>query len=67
MCEKSYPQSTYTFYILGRLTISSFRLWETLGFAKAGPIPNARRLKKEGGEEYVDALLFYKSFVEGGD
>lgn len=34
---------------------------------KAGLIPNAGRLKKEGGggEEYVDALVFYKSFVEG--
>ena len=41
------------------------RLWEVLGFTKAGLIPNAGRLKKEGGgEEYVDALVFYKSFVE---
>ena len=41
------------------------RLWEALGFMKAGLIPNAGRLKKEGGgEEYVDALVFYKSFVD---
>ena len=47
------------------LIISSLRLWEALGFTKAGLIPNAGRLKKEGGgEEYVDALVFYKSFVE---
>jgi len=45
--------------------ISSLRLWEALGFTKAGLIPNAGRLKKEGGgEEYVDAVVFYKSFVE---
>ena len=44
---------------------SSLRLWEALGFTKAGLIPNAGRLKKEGGgEEYVDALVFYKSLVE---
>jgi len=40
------------------------RLWETLGFTKAGLIPNAGRLRKEGGgEEYMDAIIFYKSFV----
>jgi len=48
--------------------VASLRLWETLGFTKAGLIPNAGRLKKEGGgEEYVDAIVFYKNFVEGGD
>lgn len=45
-------------------TISSLRLWESLGFIKAGLIPNAGRLKKEGGgEEYIDAIVFYKSFI----
>ncbi|KAF9645009.1 hypothetical protein BDM02DRAFT_3120913 [Thelephora ganbajun] len=45
--------------------VASVRLWEALGFTKAGLIPNAGRLKKEGGgEEYVDAIVFYKSFVE---
>jgi hypothetical protein len=40
-------------------------LWESLGFAKAGLIPKAGRLKKEGGgEEYIDAIIFYKSFIE---
>ena len=44
------------------------RLWESLGFIKAGLIPGAGRLKKDGGgEEYVDALVFYKSFVGDGD
>jgi len=45
--------------------VASIRLWEALGFTKAGLIPKAGRLKKEGGgEEYVDAAVFYKSFVE---
>jgi hypothetical protein len=39
-------------------------LWESLGFTRAGLIPKAGRLKKEGGEEYIDAIIFYKSFVE---
>ena len=44
------------------------RLWESLGFTKAGLIPDAGRLKNDGGgEEYVDALVFYKSFVGEGD
>ena len=45
---------------------SCFRIWENLGFTKAGRIPRAGRLKrKEGqGEEYVDAWVFYKSFLE---
>jgi len=44
------------------------RLWEALGFTRAGLIPNAGRLRKEGGgEEFVDAIVFYKSFVEDGD
>jgi len=47
---------------------ASIRLWESLGFIKAGLIPDAGRLKKDGGgEEYVDALVFYKSFVGDGD
>jgi hypothetical protein len=41
------------------------RLWERLGFTKAGLIPKAGRLKKRGGEgeEFVDAWVYYKSFV----
>ena len=41
------------------------RLWDALGFTRAGLIPNAGRLKKEGGgEEYIDAIIFYKSFID---
>lgn len=42
------------------------RLWEALNFTKAGLIPKAGRLKRMDGEgeEYVDAIVFYKSFEE---
>ncbi|GJE91420.1 hypothetical protein PsYK624_075700 [Phanerochaete sordida] len=44
--------------------IASVKLWEALGFTKAGRIPRAGRLKKADGigEEYVDAWVFYKQF-----
>jgi hypothetical protein len=40
-------------------------LWEKLDFTKAGLIPRAGRLRRQdgNGEEYVDAWVFYKSFV----
>lgn len=40
------------------------RIWERLGFAKAGLIPRAGRLRRTDGpgEEYVDAWVFYKRF-----
>jgi len=46
--------------------VASVRLWEKLGFVKAGLIPRAGRLRKKSGigEEYVDAWVFYKSFVK---
>jgi len=46
--------------------VASVKLWESLGFTKAGRIPRAGRLRtKDGeGEEYVDAWVFYKSFLE---
>lgn len=47
-----------------QLTFLSLRLWESLGFARAGLIPKAGRLKNDGGEEYVDAIIFYKSFID---
>lgn len=44
--------------------VASVRLWERLGFTKAGRIPRAGRLRKADGtgEEYVDAWVFYKQF-----
>ncbi|RDB24831.1 L-azetidine-2-carboxylic acid acetyltransferase [Hypsizygus marmoreus] len=46
--------------------IASIKLWERLNFTKAGLIPRAGRLKRKdgNGEEYVDAIVFYKSFLE---
>ncbi|KAF8178611.1 hypothetical protein K438DRAFT_1726214 [Mycena galopus ATCC 62051] len=45
---------------------ASVKLWEGLGFKKAGLIPKAGRLRRKdgNGEEYVDAWVFYKSFVD---
>ncbi|KAL4066176.1 hypothetical protein V8B97DRAFT_1894991 [Scleroderma yunnanense] len=45
---------------------ASIRLWDKLGFTKAGLIPKAGRLKRldGNGEEYVDAWVYYKSFVD---
>ncbi|KAF8653337.1 hypothetical protein AX16_004037 [Volvariella volvacea WC 439] len=45
--------------------VASVRLWERLNFTKAGLIPRAGRLKRKdgNGEEYVDAWVFYKSFL----
>ncbi|KII93899.1 hypothetical protein PLICRDRAFT_88195 [Plicaturopsis crispa FD-325 SS-3] len=46
--------------------IASVKIWESLGFTKAGLIPKAGRLRRQDGdgEEYVDAHIFYKSFEE---
>jgi len=46
--------------------IASVRIWESLDFTKAGLIPKAGRLKRVDGqgEEWVDAWVFYKSFVD---
>ncbi|KAJ6593514.1 hypothetical protein B0H19DRAFT_919259 [Mycena capillaripes] len=45
---------------------ASVKLWEGLNFKKAGLIPKAGRLRRKdgNGEEYVDAWVFYKSFVD---
>ncbi|KJA27790.1 hypothetical protein HYPSUDRAFT_34937 [Hypholoma sublateritium FD-334 SS-4] len=48
---------------------ASVRLWEKLGFTKAGRIPRAGRLRTGDGqgEEYVDAWVIYRSFVDAED
>ncbi|KAJ7209735.1 hypothetical protein GGX14DRAFT_551229 [Mycena pura] len=45
---------------------ASVKLWERLNFKKAGLIPKAGRLRRKDGdgEEYVDAWVIYKSFVD---
>ena len=45
--------------------MTPYSIWERLGFTEVGRIPQAglmRRMDGDG-EEYVDALVFYKSFV----
>ncbi|CEQ42116.1 SPOSA6832_03897 [Sporobolomyces salmonicolor] len=47
---------------------ASVRIWDGLGFKRAGLIPKAGCLKSrtEGGEdEYVDAIVFHYDFTEG--
>ncbi|KAI0315005.1 hypothetical protein OF83DRAFT_1134140 [Amylostereum chailletii] len=45
--------------------VGSMRIWDGLGFTRAGLIPRAGRLKKAdgSGEEWTDAVVFYKSFL----
>jgi len=44
--------------------LASVKIWDSLGFTRAGLIPEAGLLKKAdgSGEEYVDAIVFYKKF-----
>jgi len=44
----------------------SMRIWDSLGFVRAGLIPRAGRLRREDGigEEWVDAVIYYRSFVD---
>ncbi|KAH9067598.1 hypothetical protein EDB87DRAFT_1671649 [Lactarius vividus] len=44
----------------------SMRIWDSLGFVRAGLIPRAGRLRREdgSGEEWYDAVIYYRSFVD---
>jgi hypothetical protein len=44
---------------------ASLAIWDKLGFTRVGVIPAAGRLKTgaNGEEEYVDAVVVWKSFV----
>ncbi|ORX35795.1 hypothetical protein BD324DRAFT_661160 [Kockovaella imperatae] len=44
---------------------ASLRLWDKLGFQRVGKIPRAGRLRSgpNGTEEYIDAVVVFKSFV----
>jgi len=44
----------------------SLRIWDSLGFVRAGLIPRAGRLRRDdgSGEEWVDAIIYYRSFVD---
>ncbi|EIW80625.1 hypothetical protein CONPUDRAFT_57766 [Coniophora puteana RWD-64-598 SS2] len=61
------PRLGYTASVFNLVYVNnqaSLKLWDALGFTRAGRIPNAGRLRtKDGkGEEYVDAWVIYKSF-----
>ncbi|VDC00296.1 unnamed protein product [Peniophora sp. CBMAI 1063] len=45
--------------------VGSLRIWDSLGFQRAGLIPRAGRLRKPdgSGEVWTDAVVFYKSFI----
>ena len=42
------------------------RIWDSLGFVRAGLIPRAGRLRRSdgNGEEWVDAIIYYRSLVD---
>jgi len=44
----------------------SLRIWDSLGFTRAGLIPRAGRLRRAdgSGEEWVDSVVYYRSFVD---
>lgn len=69
LCQQS-SKCTVCVYLPNVILLSiiraSIRIWENLRFTKAGRIPRAGRLKRKDGqgEEYVDALVFYKSFED---
>ncbi|KAI9465302.1 hypothetical protein BJY52DRAFT_676225 [Lactarius psammicola] len=44
----------------------SMRIWDSLGFVRASLIPRAGRLRREDDsrEEWVDAVIYYRSFVD---
>ncbi|KAI0000883.1 hypothetical protein BJV77DRAFT_971388 [Russula vinacea] len=44
----------------------SLRIWDSLGFTRAGLIPRAGRLRRAdgNGEEWVDSVIYYRSFVD---
>jgi hypothetical protein len=42
------------------------RIWDSLGFTRAGLIPRAGRMRRAdgNGEEWVDSIIYYRSFVD---
>jgi hypothetical protein len=45
--------------------LPSIAIWDSLGFIRSGLVPKAGRLKtgKNGDEEYVDAILYWRDFA----
>jgi len=44
----------------------SLRIWDSLGFTRVGLIPRAGRLRRAdgSGDEWIDAVIYYRSFVD---
>ncbi|GAA5864583.1 hypothetical protein JCM3774_005174 [Rhodotorula dairenensis] len=62
------PQLGYRGSVFNLVYVSneaSVRIWDALGFQRAGLIPGAGRLKRKDGqgEEYVDAIVYHKDFT----
>ncbi|WWC70091.1 uncharacterized protein I206_104038 [Kwoniella pini CBS 10737] len=53
------------FNLVYKNNAASLAIWDQLGFQRVGEIPKAGRLKtgQNGMEEYVDAIIVFKSFV----
>jgi hypothetical protein len=62
----SLPSSTWHKLTQSKDNYASLAIWDSLGFQRVGLIPKAGRLKTgpNGEEEYVDAVVVWKSFVE---
>ncbi|GAA5980134.1 hypothetical protein JCM10908_001546 [Rhodotorula pacifica] len=63
------PQLGYRGSVFNLVYVSneaSVRIWDALGFTRAGLIPGAGRLKRKDGEgeEYVDAIVYHKDFTQ---
>lgn len=64
--ETGYRGSVFNLVFVNN--IASVRIWDQLGFQRAGLIPGAGRLKKKDNpdeDEYVDAIVFHYDFVKG--
>jgi hypothetical protein len=55
-----------TLYQDDRSAKASPRIWDSLGFTRVGLIPRAGRLRRANGngEEWVDSIIYYQSFVD---
>lgn len=56
----------YSGMIDGVQTQIVLRIWDSLGFTRAGLIPRAGRMRRAdgNGEEWVDSIIYYRSFVD---
>jgi ribosomal protein S18 acetylase RimI-like enzyme len=45
--------------------VASLKIWDALGFQRAGLVPNAgllKSLRNDGEDEFVDAVVYHKTF-----